>query len=152
MVIIGYPIITEKKRRKQHVNQTEKNSDIGEEVQNIKAAYAKASKPPATKTLKISYNKIYKALDKTATKTTIASLILTFVTAALPFPVLTTVALLINSFSYVLSMVVQKMKSSGKTSKSHGVKVGLKRATYKKHQAGKVFYYYKYKITSLATY
>lgn len=89
--------IVDKNNNTLYSSITRETIDIGEEVQNIKAAYAKASKPPATKTLKISYNKIYKALDKTATKTTIASLILTFVTAALPFPVLTTVALLINS-------------------------------------------------------
>lgn len=116
---------------------TGKTIDVEEEMQSIGEVYAKASVPPATKSLKISYYKIYNALDKAAT---------------VAIPVITTVAQIISSFSSVLSMVVTKLKSTSKTSKKHGVLVNSNRVTYKKHQGGKTFYYYKYKIVSLKTY
>lgn len=131
---------------------TGKTIDVEEEMQSIGEVYAKASVPPATKSLKISYYKIYNALDKAATATMVAALILSMFTAAVAIPVITTVSQIISSFSSVLSMVVTKLKSTSKTSKKHGVLVNSNRVTYKKHQGGKTFYYYKYKIVSLKTY
>lgn len=67
----------------------------------------------------------------------------------LPYPPLTTAALLVDTFSYALTMIMNKIPS--KETKKGG-QVKYEKVTYTKHQAGQVFHTYKYKVTDLGAY
>lgn len=104
---------------------------------------------PNNGSLKISYKTMHDALGKVSEIVTVAGLMLTMLSAKLPYPVLTTVAIIVDTFGYVLSIIVNKIPS-GKASK--GGQIKYEKVTYTKHQAGNIFYTYKYKVTGLGTY
>ena len=107
------------------------------------------SSAPDTGSLKISYKTMYDALGAVSEIITVASLILTIMSSQLPYPPLTTAALLVDTFSYALTMIMNKIPS--KETKKGG-QVKYEKVTYTKHQAGQVFHTYKYKVTDLGAY
>ena len=107
------------------------------------------SSAPDTGSLKISYTTMYDALGAVSEIITVASLILTIMSSQLPYPPLTTAALLVDTFSYALTMIMNKIPS--KETKKGG-QVKYEKVTYTKHQAGQVFHTYKYKVTDLGAY
>lgn len=99
--------------------------------------------------LKFSYYDIYNALTEAATLAGIAALLLGFLTAAVTWPVLTNVTTMLNCFSYGLQMIANSLESK---SKEHGAVLYYKILEYTKHQAGQVFYTYKYQVVDVGTY
>ena len=131
---------------------TGKTFDISEELNYIEektdvATFA-ASKDE-TVAFNFSFKTLEAALDADAKIATIAGLILTMVSAALAYPLLTTVALLVDTFGYALDLVSKALK---KNLKIAGIKGYSTKVTYTKHQAGQVFHTDKYKISRLETY
>lgn len=146
----------DKKTHKMYSSITGKTIDFSEEINMIKQdyndsgiiAYATA---PNSGTIKASYKKIGDAVGVAASLTSLAGLFLGMVSAAVPYPVVTTVAILLDTFSYALQMISDRLKSKPDSTTTGG-KISYQKITYTKHQAGQVFHTYKYKVTSMGTY
>lgn len=110
----------------------------------------KASSTPALKkTVKVSYRTLRKAAGEAATGLTIASLLLSFCSAAVAIPVVTTAAIIGSLMAGTTSLILSKIK---KGSTSHGVSVFLERRTQTKYQSGHKFKVYSYGVHKVGTY
>lgn len=145
----------DKKTNMMYSSITGKTIDFSEEIDSIQensnnSGIVTFATAPSSGTLKTSYKKIADALGVAATLTELAALFISMVASAVPYPVLTTVGILLDTFSYTLQLISNRLQSIPNNDKK-GAKVGYEKVTYTKHQAGQVFYTYKYKVTSLGT-